>query len=195
MNKPKRIGIFGGSFDPVHNGHLELALLAKKEYSLDRVIFVPAYHPPHKKTRKLTSANHRLKMLKLSLKPYPFFYISHFELNKKKPVYTYQTVRYFKDRFKNSEIFFIMGSDSLAEIKTWKKPSLIASSCAIITGKRAGIVLKQAPFKRSILFLTKKIADISSTQIRENIQHNKPINKFVPVQVEKHIKTNRIYER
>ena len=193
MTKIKRIGIFGGSFDPVHNGHMELALLAKKEYKLDRVIFVPAYKPPHKKIRKLTAVKHRLKMLQMALNPYPFFYLSHFELKRKKTTYTYQTLRHFKNVFKNSDIFFILGSDSLAEIKTWKKPELIASTCAIITGKRPGIALTGTTYKRSILFLAGPIACISATQIRKNIKNKMPTTNLTPGPVEKYIKNKGLY--
>ncbi|MCB4791997.1 MAG: nicotinate-nucleotide adenylyltransferase [Elusimicrobia bacterium] len=193
MTKIKRIGIFGGSFDPVHKGHIQLALLSKKEADLDKVIFIPAYHPPHKKNRKLTSQNHRLKMLKLALKPYPFFKVSHFELNSRKPVYTYQTIRYFKNKFNRASIFFILGSDSLSEIKTWKKPELIASSCAIITGNRPGTVLDSIPYKKSILFLSKVIYDVSSSLIRYNVKKGISIRSLVPKEIERYIKVNGLY--
>src|SRR3989339_776506 len=110
-----RLGLFGGSFDPVHCGHMELARAARGECGLDRVFFIPALRPPHKKGRALTDARHRLAMLRLAVRPYPAFSISAFELNRKTTTYTYRTLEYFRARYPGAELFFILGSDSLSE--------------------------------------------------------------------------------
>ena len=115
-----RIGIFGGSFDPIHNGHLTLAKSAVRELKLDRVYFVPAKRSPFKIDAPLSPARHRIKMIQLAIGSNPKFKISRAEVLRPHPSYSYQTVRWFKKRFVESEIFFILGDDSLKDFAKWK---------------------------------------------------------------------------
>jgi nicotinate-nucleotide adenylyltransferase len=189
-----RIGLFGGSFDPVHVGHLELACAAKSEYQLDKIFFIPAKHPPHKLGKVLLPPAQRLKLLSLALKPYKNFIISRYELNRKDVTFSYQTADYFRSRFPSAEIYFIIGGDSLAELKTWKNAARLAATVKLLAGKRAGVkVPKRIPFKNSVFFLKKALPKVSSTTIRELAAAHKPISGLVSKSVEAAILKTRIY--
>ena len=151
MTKKLRIGLFGGSFDPVHIGHVALARSARKEFKLDKVIFIPAKVPPHKLQKRLTPANVRLKMLSAAIKPYKKFLISRYEIDRKPPTYTYQTVAHFKRFYPGSKLFFIIGMDSFVELKTWKKIDTLMGQLQFIAGKRHGVSVRPGlPFRESV---------------------------------------------
>jgi len=189
-----RIGLFGGSFDPVHLGHIKLALAAKNEYKLDRIFFIPAKCPPHKLNKKLLAAAKRLRLLSLALKPFKSFSISRYELNKKSVTYTYQTAAYFRKLYPCAEMFFIIGGDSLVELKTWKKADRLAETVGFLAGKRAGVKIPaDIPFKDSVLFIKHKLPSVSSSCIRALAAMNKPLKGLVPEAVGKAIAKNRIY--
>ena len=178
----------------MHNGHLELASAAVEEFSLDRVFFVPAAQPPHKRKRVLTPAPARLRMLSLALKPYPRFSVSRFEMSRGKTTYTYLTVAHFRTLYPRAQLFFIMGSDSLAELHTWKKTELIFSRCEVIAGERPGSGRSwPARFKDRIHFLSKPIADISSSSVREAVRNGRSIQTLVPPAVASYIAERGLY--
>lgn len=190
-----RIGLFGGSFDPVHLGHLELAKAAKDEYKLDKIFFIPAKFPPHKLNKKLLSPAKRLGFLSAALKPFKAFKISRYELERGSTTYTYITAAHFKKRFPGAELFFIIGGDSLAELATWKSIGKLAKTLKFIVGKRPGISLDQDfPYRDSVLFVKKKMPCVSSTEIRRLAGLGRPLKGFVPASVEKLILKNGIYK-
>jgi nicotinate-nucleotide adenylyltransferase len=189
-----RIGLFGGSFDPVHLGHLELACAAKNEYKLDKIFFIPAKRPPHKLNKVLLPAAKRVKLLSLALKPYKSFVISRHELDRKPATFSYQTAAYFRKRFPKAEIYFIIGGDSLAELKTWKNAAKLAATVKLLAGIRAGVSLPaQIPFKNSVYILKNELPKVSSSSIRALASQNKPIKGLVPQNVEKEILKTRMY--
>jgi len=140
-NSQKKIGLIGGTFDPVHNGHLYLALQAKKLFDLQKVIFVPAYRSPHKLTLEPASYEHRLAMLGLALENQPGFYIDNLEIDKKKVSYTIETLKDLKLLNPDWEIYLIMGADSFQTIDTWKQCSDLLDFCSILVGARPGVEL------------------------------------------------------
>ena len=140
-NSPKKIGLIGGTFDPVHNGHLYLALQAKKLFDLQKLIFVPAYRSPHKLTLEPASYEHRLAMLGLALENQPDFYIDNLEINKKKVSYTIETLKDLKSLHPDWEIYLILGSDAFQTIDTWKQCSHLLDFCSIFVGTRPGAEL------------------------------------------------------
>jgi len=168
MKREHRIGIFGGSFDPVHMGHIKLALSAKREYNLDKVIFVPAYRPPHKTDKKLLPGSLRVKMLSLALRRFHFFSVDKFELNRRAVTYTYSTIEHFKNKYRGGRLFFIVGSDSLAQFRSWKNPEKILQNAELLVGRRKGAAAKApARFRNEVHFLKSRIPEVSSTDIRK----------------------------
>jgi nicotinate-nucleotide adenylyltransferase len=189
-----RLGIFGGSFDPVHRGHLQLAILATKEFNLEKVFFVPARQPPHKKGKKLTPARDRMAMLSKAIEPYPRFTISRFELERKSTTYTYQTLNSFKRQFPSARLFFLMGSDSLAELHTWKNAAALARLCDFIVGVRKGAPKRcRLALANKVHYISRPILPISSSLVRERVQSGRPIKRLVPPAVERYIENKKLY--
>ncbi|MFH0948223.1 MAG: nicotinate-nucleotide adenylyltransferase [Elusimicrobiota bacterium] len=185
-----KIGIFGGSFDPVHKGHLKLAQKAIEQLNLDFLFFVPAFLPPHK-FRKLSDASHRKKMLQLVLKNAPKFLISDFELKLKKRIYTYQTLKYFHKKYPKAELFFIIGSDSASDLKNWKNVKEIMQISKIVFAERNGYKTK---IRKNFIKLEGVVADTSSTDIREKVKKIFSIKGLVPTVIEKYIIKNELYK-
>jgi nicotinate-nucleotide adenylyltransferase len=115
-----RIGVYGGSFDPVHLGHLLPVEETRARLGLDRILYMPAYHPPHKPTSPSASAHHRFAMLALALEPYPDLLLSDFEVARGGTTYTIETLRHLRAQSEVAEILLVLGSDSLAQIDTWR---------------------------------------------------------------------------
>jgi nicotinate-nucleotide adenylyltransferase len=186
-----RIGIFGGSFDPVHKAHIELALKARKQFRLDKVIFVPAKTPPHKTKKTLLDAGQRLEMLKIALPRGKAFTVDLYETKRPGTSFTYDTLKHFRRKFSKAELFFIMGSDSLKDLHTWKNHEIIPEISRIITGRRSGS--KVNGNDKRTLFVRGRIKNISATLIRTLIKDGKSIHGFVPVKVEEYIEKNNLY--
>ena len=184
-----RIGIFGGSFDPVHNGHLLLARKALKQLKLDIILFVLAFLPPHKQ-RKLSDAVHRKGMLQLAVNNRRKFLISDFELKRKKKTYTYQTLRYFNKKYPEAEFYFIIGSDSASDLKNWKNAKEIMQTSKIVFAEREGYDKK---FGADFVKLEGTIKNISSTEIRKKIKNGSSIKGLLPTSVENYVKKNGLY--
>jgi nicotinate-nucleotide adenylyltransferase len=194
MKSELRIGLFGGSFDPVHLGHIELARTAKDELGLDKVIFIPAWIPPHKLEKQLAGARFRIKMLSEALKPHKGFSISRFETGRKNTTYTYQTVAHFKKLYPRAKLFFIIGMDSLKELKTWKNIDSLAGELTFAAGKRRGVKIPLKPrCAGPVAMLKKAIPGVSSTRVRALAAEGRPLKGLVPEKVEKLIKEKGIY--
>jgi len=138
QDPPKALGILGGSFDPVHNGHLSLAREARKRFQLDSVIFMPAFQSPHKLDRNIASAGHRLNMLRLALAGMPEFEISNLELGRPCPSYTIDTVVSLSALHPESSLHWIMGIDAFMALHTWKDASRLIASCNLLVSTRPG---------------------------------------------------------
>ncbi|HAX61791.1 MAG TPA: nicotinate (nicotinamide) nucleotide adenylyltransferase [Elusimicrobia bacterium] len=197
-----KIGIFGGSFDPVHKGHIALAKKALRQLKLDFLFFVPAFLPPHK-FRKLSDAFHRKRMLQLAVKNFPKFKISDFELKLKKKTYTYQTLRYFRRKYSAAELYFLIGSDSARDLKNWKNVKEITRLSKIVFAEREGYKAKISATggsadmcgrKKDFLKLEGIIADISSTAIRDKIKKGSSVKGLVPTVIENYINKNGLYK-
>lgn len=193
-----KIGIFGGSFNPPHKAHLEMGTKLVLNHILDRVIYVPtgSYYPK----AELARDDQRFEMLKLLTRNYPFLEVSSFELQGNL-IYTYQTLNYFKQKYHNDEIYFILGSDLLKEIMSWKNSSYILEHFKIlVTLRNEDSIedLKQLALSnhKNIMYTNIQLDSLSSTEIRKNLkQHNLEfLEKNMDHSVLEYIKKNHLYE-
>jgi nicotinate-nucleotide adenylyltransferase len=187
------IGLFGGTFDPIHIGHLIIAETCLQKYNLNQIIFIPSGIPPHKKNMKISPSKDRYKMACMAIKDNSKFVISPIEMHKTK--YSYQTISHFKKEFPNDNLFFIIGSDSLLNLHKWKKGLKLLDLCKFIVVPRLGFNIKKLNFsKNKILVLDNFNIGISSTNIRKNVLNNKNIKYLVPNQVEQYILEKKLYK-
>lgn len=186
-----RIGIFGGSFNPIHLGHLILAEFVLEALKLDRIIFVPAYIAPLKSSRSLTDCRQRLNMLRLATGDNKKFSLSDIEIKRKGISYTVDTLTYFKRRFKDATLFFITGSDSLSELDRWKDLDKILRLVKFVVIRRPGATLKTK--RKSIKILSMPQIEISSSDIRRRKKRGRPIRYLVTDKVLRFIKQKGLY--
>lgn len=188
-----RIGILGGTFNPIHIGHLVLAEEAKEKLNLEKVIFVPAYIPPHKKGEEITEADDRLKMVNLAIRGNPSFEVSTFEIDSKNTSYSIQTLREFKKRYgEDTKLFFITGADSLGELFSWKGLDEIFKLSQFIVANRPGYDVANLPKEVEVVTITP--LEISSSQIRRKIKEHKSIRYLVPEAVREYITAKGLYK-
>ncbi len=192
-----KIGLFGGSFDPIHNGHLLLANWTKDELGLDRIIFIPAAIPPHKQHVPLTEANHRYRMVQLAIEPYPDFEVSDIEIQRAGISYTIDTIYHFKRKLKlpRQSLFLIIGADSLVDLPKWKSPENIVANCQLVVLQRPEIDLTQAELKyrQQAIILSSPLIPISATDIRQRVKQGLSIAELVPSSVERYIHEFGLY--
>lgn len=196
-----RLGIFGGTFDPLHLGHLEVANEAVKSLNLDKLIFVVAKNPVHKKGNLITDEKIRVSMVKSILETNEKFEYSDVEINKGL-VYSYETIQYFDKKFIDKKIFFITGSDGLMNIEKWKNCDIIFKKSGFVTFNRAGYSYEDLVIQKKYIedkYNTKvKILDmqpmkISSSEIKEKIRKKEEYRHLVPDSVFKIIEINSLY--
>ena len=188
-----RIGILGGTFDPVHNGHIYLAKKVCAKLRLDKIIFIPSYLPPHKKGVKVTPARHRFNMLKLAIQGNKKFKISDMEIRRRGRSYSVETLRRLRKKYgKKAELFFIAGSDSLKELNKWKNLEEILSLCKFVIVERPGFRVKKAP--ESFILLKINAKDISATDIRERIKSGNSISPLIPAAVKRYVDSRDVYQ-
>ena len=183
-----RIGIFGGSFDPIHRGHIKVALKSIKELELDRLYFVPARQNPLK-DYKPASPFHRMGMLALSLRNHSKFFICDYELNNPSPSYTYNTLKHFKKKFENCNFFLILGADNIKDFDKWHRFTDILSLCKLVIFGRNKT---KNHCKYPHIFIEANLP-YSSSLIRESLKQGHSIKKFVLKDVEAYIKQHNLY--
>ena len=139
----RRVGILGGTFDPVHNGHLLLGEQAHREYGLDEIWFMPSHVPPHKKDHHITDGAARIRMLELATESVPYFSVSDFEMGREGNTYTAQTLALLKEAYPDIEVYFIIGADSLYQLESWYHPEqVMAQAVLLVSGRTAVFPLK-----------------------------------------------------
>jgi nicotinate-nucleotide adenylyltransferase len=178
-----RIGIFGGSFNPVHNGHLKLAGEALSELNLDRVIFVPSFQTPLKKNQMLP-ADLRLTLLKKATKKFSHFSVSACEMEREGLSYTVDTLRYFRKSLgKNAVLYFLAGRDAVKNLKKWKSYKQLFRLCRFVVMTRPGykIVKTNLP----IIFMPLDAIHVSSSEVRDRLNKGLAINKLIPSESQK----------
>ncbi len=198
----KRKGIFGGTFDPIHNGHLHIAYEALYKLGLDKVIFIPSGNPPHKTDKIVTDAQIRFTLVKETIKNEKKFQVSDYEIKKKNLSYTYETLNFFNSLQSETEWYFITGVDCLMEIDTWKNVHQILSQCKFVVFNRPGYNKQdienqkrkiEEEYDKKIIFLDIPILEISSTQIREKIKKGESVSYLIPEKVNYFLNKMELY--
>lgn len=197
MARKSKLGILGGTFDPVHMGHLVLAEQAKEKLGLDEVIFIPCFSPPHKTRRKLSPANDRFRMAALAVEGNTSFSISDIELKREGLSYTVDTLRELRRLHPESAIYFLTGSDVLDEIHTWRNPEEIYKLARVVIATRPGFDSfdPENHFAKRSIVLQITGVDISASEIRERVKRGRSIRYLVPFKVEEYIRKRKLYRR
>ena len=218
--KKERTGLFGGTFNPVHSGHLRAAQIVQRKFLLDKILFIPSYIPPHKDTSEIASPSHRLKMVELALHGFSQFVPCSIEIDAKEKSYSIITIKKIKKIHPKSLIFFILGIDAFSEVDTWKDYEKVLEQCFFVVISRLGYRLEEAKkilegkYREKMYKLSKSEAikdetffsfriflfpidalDIASTEIRGRIRKGDSIKGMVSDEVEAYIRENRLYKR
>jgi nicotinate-nucleotide adenylyltransferase len=192
-----KLGLFGGSFDPIHNGHLLTLSAAASELALDRVLLIPNPFPPHKPAEQLTPYVYRREMVRLALKAFPAFELATIEEESKGPAYTTDTVRRVLETrgISPEDCWLIIGADSLLEIECWKDPEALYRDCRVAVLPRPGCDLTRVPkrFLSRTRVLKSPQIDISASEVRARVAAGEPIDHLVPAPVETYIHSHKLY--
>lgn len=202
MKAMKKVGILGGTFNPVHIGHLILAETAYEAFDLDYVLLMPNGNPPHKNIKSEDGSIHRMNMLKLAVEDNPHLHLSSFELDRKEVVYTYKTLELLKEEHPNTKFYFILGADSLFDLKKWQKPDIICKNATLLAAVRdelgkervkQQIAMLKREFQAEIHLMDTPNLSFSSHNIRERIKNGKTVTYYIPKAVENYICENNLY--
>ena len=198
----KKYGIFGGSFNPIHYGHLMICEYIKEEMGLDKVIFIPTGNPPHKELE--LSAEDRYEMVRLAISPNPDFEISDIETTRVKKSYTVDTIRELKKIYKEEKLYFLIGLDSLFQLKTWMKIGDLSQEIEFVVALRPGYldreeVNKEIDFLREnfgtkVNLIKTPLYEISSTDLRDRIREGKSLRYLIPKKVLDYIEESGFYK-
>lgn len=187
-----KVGIMGGTFDPIHNGHLILAEEVREKMKLEEIVFIPTGRPPHKRERKITAAEHRMAMTILATNSNPKFKVSSIEIKRRGFSYAIETIEEMKRR-KEAEYYFILGSDAAKELSSWYQAEELVKECEFVVAKREGSEIEISQQKQIHVIETPKI-EISSTEIRRRIKEGKSVKYLIPEAVEAYIRKENLYE-
>ncbi len=196
----KRIGIFGGTFDPIHTGHLIMAENVLEQIHLDTVLFIPSGNPPLKDADNVADAEHRINMVNLAIEENPSFSVSDIEItqNSDEPSYTVNTLMKLRQQYPAQQVKFylIIGMDQLIDLHKWRDPGKLFLLSEVIVINRPGYLIQQVEneYSRQGIFVPVPNIDISSTDIRFRVQENRSIKYLVPGKVEKYITDNKLYK-
>jgi nicotinate-nucleotide adenylyltransferase len=195
-----KLGVLGGTFNPIHYAHLIIAEEVRDKLNLDKILFIPTYIPPHKevKPEEKIEEKHRVNMVKLAIKDNPYFDIDLFEIEQKGVSYTHKTLKHlYKNYQTEGKILFIIGADLIPQLNKWKQFDELIELCTFVALERGDIEPKfysdQYPF---IKILDTEISmEVSSTEIRKRVRDNRSIKYLVPnIEIENYIKQNKLYK-
>ena len=203
MIASRRLGILGGTFDPIHFGHLDAADAARRALQLDRVLLIPSFDPPHRPTDPMASGFHRFALVALAIQGNDALSASDMELTRTGPSYTADTLRAVaRQGWRPSQIFFILGSDAFAEIATWREYPAVLDAANFVVIARPGTTLDAATARtptlggrlgQSIFLVEARTRDVSSSTIRARLATRQPIDDLVPAAVARHIAAHQLY--
>ena len=197
----RRLGILGGTFDPIHHGHLFAAEAARHQLGLDQVLFVPAGSPPHKPSQPVSAAEHRLRMVELGIRDKAYFAVSRVDVDRHGPCYTVDTLQLLRTEWGTERgFFFIEGADSFAEILTWHQPQRLIELCELAVVGRPGVEIDVTRLEQHLPGLADRVhhvsmpcLEISSSDVRARVRSGRPISYLVPLEVEAYIVAQRLY--
>lgn len=197
----QRLGILGGTFDPIHHGHLVAAEEACHQLELDQVLFVPAGTPPHKPNRPISPAHHRMRMVELAIAAKPYFALSRVDVERPGLCYTVDTLELLRAEWGLGPTFyFIVGADSLADIPTWYQPRRLMELCELVVAARTGVEVDLARLEEQLPGLRDRLnwvpmpaLEISSSDLRARVRAGRPISYLVPPAVEAYILEQELY--
>ncbi|CCO07907.1 nicotinate-nucleotide adenylyltransferase [Desulforamulus hydrothermalis] len=198
----QKICLMGGTFDPIHYGHLVVAEEVRQKFNLPKVLFIPAARPPHKTDQDITDATHRVNMVRLAVASNPYFAVSTLEVARQGLSYTIDTVRQIKQLYQTEKIYFITGADAVLQIINWKEAAQLLSMCTFIAATRPGYNLNNLQSSLAslpqdiierILPLEVPALSISSSDIRQRVREGRSIKYLLPEAVEAYIFKNRLY--
>lgn len=200
-----KIGIMGGTFDPIHNGHLMLGKTAYEMFGLDEIWFMPNGNPPHKRNASIESdVKDRVEMVRLAIEGYNYFKLQEYEAAKKEISYSYDTLEHFRKMYEEDEFYFIIGADSLFAIESWVHPERLFFACTILAAYRDDIDTKEEMYTQidylaekygaRIKLLATPLMKVSSSQLRFRLKHNESIKSMVPEQVHAYISKHHLYK-
>jgi nicotinate-nucleotide adenylyltransferase len=215
----RRIGLLGGTFNPVHRGHIRAAEEVRLKFRLDQVLFIPSYIPPHKQTTDIAPPEDRFAMVELAVRPHPRLVASPLEIEAREKSYSIITLNRLKAIYAGARMFFILGVDAFLEIETWRSYREVLKQCRFIVISRPGFDLAaarkvlpgefsskigawrgSAPIREDsltrfrIFLVPIKALDISSTEIRRRIRAGRSIRRLVPGPVEEYIRNKKLYQ-
>ncbi len=204
MSNKLRYAIMGGTFDPIHFGHLAAAEAVKEELHCDKIIFIPSGNPPHKRMRTLTDTIHRYTMTVMAVNSNPNFEVSNIEISRNGYTYTLDTVKQLLDYYSdNVELLFITGADAILEVETWYKVEELLKLCSFVAVTRPGY--DKSKLEQKLEYLESKYnsrlysidvpgLNISSTDIRKRVKEGRSIKYLVPESIEQYIYKNKLYK-
>ncbi len=196
------IGVLGGTFDPIHNGHIIVAEEVRARLNLAEVLFVPAGQPWLDKTSPISAAEYRVQMVRLAIADKPYFKLSTMEIDRAGPSYTVDTITELRARLgAGDELFFILGRDSLAQLPQWREPSRLIKMCRLVAVPRPGYSLPDLDsleasipgLSRRLILLDKPEIDIDATEIRKWVAQGLSIGHLVPEPVDEYIRQHKLY--
>jgi nicotinate-nucleotide adenylyltransferase len=197
-----KIGVLGGTFDPIHSGHIMVADQGRLQLGLERVLFVPAGQPWRKTDRNIAPAIHRVEMVRLSIISHPYFEISTIEVDKPGASYSVDTMAALQQKLgSETELYLLMGWDSLGELPLWKEPEKLVELCRIVAFNRPGysrpdlksLEVSIPEISKNVVWLDIKPIDISSSDIRIRVRKGLPIANLVPQEVARYIEEHQLY--
>jgi nicotinate-nucleotide adenylyltransferase len=188
------ICLYGGTFDPIHVAHLINALYACEKLAVNAFVFIPAPTPPHK--THITQFEHRFNMISLAIKEEPVFSVTRLEQDRGGVSYTIDTVRHFNAKGLYDSVYFLMGSDSLLEITTWRQWEMILDECRVVVMKRPGFdpELVEDKIAKKVMIIDTPLLEISATEIRERVRKGQSIRYFTPEPVIEYIREKGLYK-
>jgi nicotinate-nucleotide adenylyltransferase len=187
MTLPLRLGLFGGTFDPPHNGHVRLARAARAQLHLDQVLWIVAADPPHKRDQAISPVEKRLALVEAAVRTDPAFELSRVDVERPGPHYSADAVPIIARQHPGAQLVFLMGGDSLRDLPTWSRPLKLLEYCTLGVVRRPGAVIDLATLEIQIPGLTDKVAfidlpplDIASQRVRLRAQRGEPLADLVP---------------